>query len=182
MPDRYDDDRDDDRPRGRGRDRDDRPRRRDDRDDDSDDDFDPRPRRAAQVPEKSNAGGLAVSIIALILGTGALLFSFINCIGYYAIYPGALAIVLSALGLILSVRSKGLPAVALVVSVASVGIAYWQGTKIDALKIEAEKAGKQIISDAEKRIKEAEDRQREQERLAKEKADAEKKKKANPDD
>jgi hypothetical protein len=185
MPDRYDDDRDDDRPRGRGRDRDDRPRRRDD---DSDDDFDPRPRRAAEVPAKGGAAGLALSIIALVLGTLALLFSFIPCLGYLAIYPGVVAIILSGLGLFLSVRGKGLPATALAVSVLSVGIAYWQGTRAEKVATDLEKGLKQAGENVEKGLKQGaeelrKERERlEQERLAKEKADAEKKKKANPDD
>jgi hypothetical protein len=129
MPSR-DDDRDDDRPR----------RRRED-----DDDYDPRPR--AEAPAKSNAGGLAMSIVALVLGTCALLFSFIPCLGYLAIYPGAVAIILSVIGLFMSVRSKALPITAVVVSVLSVGIAYWQGERIK----EAAREGERILKEEQER-------------------------------
>jgi hypothetical protein len=95
------------------------------RDDDDDDDFDPKP----TAPAKSNAAGLTLSIIGLVFGTCALLFSFIPCLGYLALYPGIVAAVLSAIGLFVSTQSKSLPITAVVVSILSVGIAYWQGER-----------------------------------------------------
>jgi hypothetical protein len=103
---------------------------RDDRDrDDADDDYDYDQRRAKRAEVKSNATGLALGISGLVLGVLALLFSFIPCVGVLAFWPGIVASALSVLGLVLSIRSKGLPIAALLVSLASVGIAYWQGER-----------------------------------------------------
>jgi hypothetical protein len=124
---------------------DDRPARRRD-----EDDYDPGPGAGPAVP--SNAAGLTLSIIGLVFGTCALLFSFIPCLGYLALYPGIVATILSAIGLFVSTRSKALPITALVVSVLSVGIAYWQGERI-----------KKAAEEGERILKEEQDR-RERER------------------
>jgi hypothetical protein len=129
------DDRDDDRERGRRRDR-------DDRDDDRDDDYDPRPRRDGEAVPGGTAG-FTISIIALVLGTCALLFAFIPCLGIYAMYPGGFAVLLSILGIVLSKGSKVLGIIAVAVSLAGTGVAYWQYT---ALK----KAAQDVQKDLDK--------------------------------
>ena len=113
--------------------------------DDDDDDFDPKP----TAPAKSNATGLTLSIIGLVLGVLALLFSFIPCLGYYALWPGVVAVILSAIGLATSTAAKQVPIIALVVSVLCCGIAYWQGTRIDKLKDD----GKELIRDINQNLK-----------------------------
>lgn len=165
MPSRDDDDdRDDDRD-----DRDDDRSRRRRRRRDDDDDYDPRP---AAPADKGNAGGLALSIVGLVLGTCALLFSFIPCLGYLAIYPGAVAIIISLVGLFISTRSKGLPLTALVVSVLSVGIAFWQGVRVEEVGKDLKKGAEQFGKDFQKG---ADQMQKEADRLEKERLEREKK-------
>jgi hypothetical protein len=91
-------------------------------------------------PAKSNAAGLTLGIIGLVLGVAALLFSFIPCLGAIAFWPGVAACVLSLLGIFLSVRAKALPIIALVISLAGSGIAYWQSTRAEAFAKEAKDA------------------------------------------
>jgi membrane protein DedA with SNARE-associated domain len=117
--------------------------------DDDDDDFDPKP----TAPAKSNATGLTLSIIGLVLGVLALLFSFIPCLGYYALWPGVVAVILSAIGLATSTAAKQVPIIALVVSVLGCGIAYWQGTRIDKVKDDVKEGFQNLKSDAEKAAK-----------------------------
>jgi hypothetical protein len=137
-----DDDRDDDRPRRRrDEDDDDRPRRRRRRDEDDDEDYDPRP--AAAAPARGNAAGLTLSIIGLVVGTCALLFSFIPCFGALALYPGIVATVLSLIGLFVSTQAKALPITAVAISILSVGIAYWQGERFKQAAIETERVLKE---------------------------------------
>jgi len=74
---------------------------------------------------KTNAGQ-SFGIAGLILGIIALLISFIYCIGFIALIPGVLAIVLSIVGLVQARKgngSQGLIISALVVSIASTVIA-----------------------------------------------------------
>lgn len=149
MPSRgRDDDYDDrdDRPRGRRRDRDDddfedddRPRRRRNRDYDDDDDYEPRP-AAALGDGRSNAAGLTLSIIGLVLGTLSLLLSFIPCVGALALWPGIVSIVLSGIGLVTSVRAKALPITAVAVSALSIGFAVWQRSRVEVVLDEGQKA------------------------------------------
>jgi len=102
-------DREDDAPRSR--------RRQDD-----EDEFEPRHR----TPVKSNDSGLVLGIIGLVFGTFSLLFSAIPCIGMLAFWPGVISAVISALGLLVSVRSRVVPIIALAVSVLAIGISLWQ--------------------------------------------------------
>jgi hypothetical protein len=83
-----------------------------------------------QPPVKSNATGMALGISGLVIGILALLFSFIPCLGALAFWPGVVAVVLSALSVVTSVRAKGLAIAALVVSISSTGVAYWQWTRV----------------------------------------------------
>jgi hypothetical protein len=165
MPSRDDDD--DDRPPPRRRDRDDddddrdRPRRR--RRDDDDDDYDPRP--AAAVA--SNAAGLTLSIVGLVFGTLALLFSFIPCIGALALWPGIVALVLSGIGLFVSVRAKALPITAVAVSALSIGFALWQQARVDKVIDK----GKEAIETMTEKAQQELDRQRERDRLERERLD-----------
>jgi hypothetical protein len=106
MPRNYDDD---DRPRKRPRPRDDddddRPRTRRRPRDDDDDNYDrPRKKRRSKLrAPQTNVLGL----ISLVVGICAVLFSFIPCIGLYAFIPGALGLILGAIGLVLCHTSEG---------------------------------------------------------------------------
>jgi hypothetical protein len=98
---------------------------------------------ASESQQKSNAAGLVLGICGVVLGVAALLFAFIPCLGALAFWPGVVAVILSLLGLFLSVRAKALPIIALVVSLAGTGVAYWQGERVkqaaEELKKELEK-------------------------------------------
>ena len=156
-------DREDDAPRSR--------RRQDD-----EDEFEPRHR----TPVKSNDSGLVLGIIGLVFGTLALMFSFIPCLGMFALYPGILAAILSAIGLFLSVRSKALPAVALAVSIGSIGMALWQESRVKGVGNEIEQKLKEGGEQIDRGLKAQKEKdQLEKERLDKEKKDREKKDKTN---
>ena len=155
------DDRDDDRPR--------RPRR------DDDEDYDPRPAAAAPAG-KGNAAGLTLSIIGLVFGTGALLFSFIPCIGAWALWPGIVALVLSGIGLFVSTAAKALPITAVAVSALSIGFALWQQSRVDKVIDK----GKETVDQIGKDLKQGtEEWRKEMERLEKERIEREKKNKGN---
>lgn len=120
----------------------------------ADDDYDaPAPKEAP----KSNAAGLALSIIGLVLGVCALLFSFIPCLGTLAFWPG---VIISVIGLVVSTSSKALPITAVVVAALGTGIAYWQGTRLEKggdIQKGVEQFGKDVqkgLTEAEKRAQE----------------------------
>lgn len=78
--------------------------------------------------EKSNAGQ-GLGIAGFVLGILALVISFIPCLGMYALFPGIIAIILSAIGFAQANKvngSKGLIIAALVVSILGTLIAGWQ--------------------------------------------------------
>ena len=124
MPRNYDED--DDRPRKRRRPADDededRPRAR--RRVQDEDDYDDRPRRKKKkkkLKPRTNVAG----VIALVIGIGAVLFSFIPCLGLYAVIPGALGVIVGVIGLLISHQSEGryerrLPVIGLSVSAVAI--------------------------------------------------------------
>ena len=78
--------------------------------------------------EKTNAGQ-ALGIAGFVLGLLALIISFIPCLGMYALFPGLIAIVLSAIGMSQASKagaSKGLIIAALVISILGTLIAGYQ--------------------------------------------------------
>jgi tRNA_anti-like len=123
MPRDYDDD--DDRPRRRrtrdnNDDYDDRPRRRSRRDDDYE--------RAPAAPAKQVS---ILGIFSLVKGIGALIASFMPCIGAVAILPGLLGLLLGIIGLVVARKSKGrqgtgLPTTGICISSAAIVIALIQ--------------------------------------------------------
>jgi hypothetical protein len=70
--------------------------------------------------EKINVMGL----VGMILGILAVVISFVPCLGVYAIYPGIVGIIFSALGL--RKVKKGMAIAGLVCSLLGTGIATWQ--------------------------------------------------------
>jgi hypothetical protein len=85
------------------------------------------------MEEQKSTAGKGLGIAGLIIGIIALLISFIPLFGIIAVYVGGLALILSIIGLILAVQkkaSKGLIIAALIISALSVGIAYWQYSRI----------------------------------------------------
>ncbi len=94
--------------------------------------------------EKTNAGQ-GLGIAGFVLGLIALIISFIPCLGMYALVPGIIAIILSAIGFSQANKNngaKGLIIAALVVSILGTIIAGWQyyaishvaNTYVDALE------------------------------------------------
>jgi hypothetical protein len=79
---------------------------------------------------QSSTAGQGLGIAGLILGVIALLIAFIPCIGVLAVVPGAIALILSVIGLTQANRgdgSKGLVVAALVLSALSVVVAIAWG-------------------------------------------------------
>jgi hypothetical protein len=70
--------------------------------------------------EKMNVMGL----VGMILGILAVVISFVPCLGMYAMYPGIVGIIFSALGL--RKVKKGMAIAGLVCSVLGTSIATWQ--------------------------------------------------------
>jgi len=81
------------------------------------------------MTDQQSNNGQGFGIAGLVLGIIALVISFIPCLGMWAIFPGAIAIVLSAIGMSQAAKanaSRGLLIAALVVSIIGTAIAGWQ--------------------------------------------------------
>lgn len=65
-----------------------------------------------------------MGLVGMILGILAVVISFVPCLGMYAMYPGIVGIIFSALGL--KKVKKGMAIAGLVCSVLGTGIATWQ--------------------------------------------------------
>jgi hypothetical protein len=73
--------------------------------------------------------GKGLGIAGLVLGIIAVVFSFVPCLGAYAVFPGALAIVLSAISISQANKAnapKGLAIAGLVCSIVGTSIGAWQ--------------------------------------------------------
>ncbi len=91
---------------------------------------------------KSN-GWKVLGIISVVLAGLSILFSFIPCLGQYAMYSGGLAVLLSGGAFMMANNagaSKTLAIIGLVISIASIGIGYWQHT----LAVKAEEGFKNM--------------------------------------
>jgi hypothetical protein len=78
---------------------------------------------------KESSAGKGLGIAGFVLGLIALIISFIPCLGMYALAPGIVAIILSAIALIQASKSdaeKGLIIAALVISIIGTSIAAYQ--------------------------------------------------------
>jgi hypothetical protein len=78
--------------------------------------------------KKTNAGQ-GLGIAGFVLGLVALIISFIPCLGMYALVPGIIAIILTAIAFSQASKkngAKGLIIAALVVSILGTAIATWQ--------------------------------------------------------
>ncbi len=84
-------------------------------------------------------------IISLILGIVAFLFSFIPCLGMYAIFPGILGIVLGVIGFVMANKvngAKGMVIAGIVLSILGTGVAYFQYKAIGKTVTEIDKVMK----------------------------------------
>lgn len=73
--------------------------------------------------------GMGLGIAGFVLGLVALIISFVPCLGTWALIPGVVGIILSAIALSMATRgngAKGLIIAALIVSIIGTGIAGYQ--------------------------------------------------------
>jgi len=74
-----------------------------------------------------------MGIIALVLGSLSIILSFVPCVGILAFYSGIVAAILSIIALVMAnsaKASKSMAIIALVVSIASVGVGWWQAHRL----------------------------------------------------
>lgn len=102
---------------------------------------------------KSSTGWKVVGIIALVFGILSILFAFIPCLGAYAMYTGILSAILSIVGLVMANNakaSKTISIIALVVSLASIGVGYWRYTQLKQFGASLEKIGNDLSDSLKK--------------------------------
>ncbi|HBF87548.1 MAG TPA: hypothetical protein DDX39_02810 [Bacteroidales bacterium] len=78
--------------------------------------------------EQSKAG-MGLGIAGFVLGIISLIISFIPCLGMYAVYPGIIAVILSAIALSQATKAnaaRGLIIAALIISIVGASIAAYQ--------------------------------------------------------
>jgi len=83
--------------------------------------------------QKPSGGWKVMGIISVVLGGLSILFSFIPCLGAYAMYSGVLATIVSVIAFVLAnsaKASKAMAIIGLVISLASVGVGYWRYTQL----------------------------------------------------
>lgn len=76
-------------------------------------------------------------IISLVLGILAFLFSFVPCLGMYAIFPGVLGLIMGVVAFVMAGKvnaPKGLIIAGVILSVLGTGVAAWQYSKLSELK------------------------------------------------
>lgn len=96
---------------------------------------------------QSTGNGLAIA--GFVVGIASLLFAFIPCLGAYSIYPGAVGVVLSSVGLYLIIKSKnsrGLAIAGLSVSLLAVFLGGFQYLTLKTTIDEASKSFQNIGS------------------------------------
>ena len=84
-----------------------------------------------EVTNKQSNAGQGLGIAGLVLGIIALIISFIPCFGWYALVPGAIAIILSAIAFSQAKKAetaKGMIIAALIISIVATTIAIVQIT------------------------------------------------------
>ncbi len=82
---------------------------------------------------KGSAAGQGLGVAGFVLGLIALILSFIPCLGMYALLPGIIAIIFSAVAFSQASSAnapRGLIIAALVISILGTSIATWQLTAI----------------------------------------------------
>jgi hypothetical protein len=102
------------------------------------------PTQPTQAPAPAGGTWKVLGILSVVLGGLSILFSFIPCLGMYALYSGSFATILSVIALVMANKAKApmtLAIIGLVISLASAGIGYWQRTKLEQLGGELKKVG-----------------------------------------
>ena len=75
-------------------------------------------------------------IISLILGIIAFIFSFIPCLGTFAVIPGILGIILGIVGFVMANKvngGKGMVIAGIILSILGTAVASWQAKKMSEL-------------------------------------------------
>jgi hypothetical protein len=107
------------------------------------------------TPAPKSGGWKVMGIISVILGGLSIILSFIPCVGGLAIYSGILATILSIIALVLAnsaKASKMMAIIALVISVASIGVGYWRAKQLaDAIGSGFDK-GMKALDDSLKKV------------------------------
>lgn len=102
------------------------------------------------TPAPKSGGWKVMGIISVVLGGLSILLSFIPCVGGLAIYSGILATILSIIALVMANSAnapKMMAIIALVISVASIGVGYWRAKQLaDAITGGADKFQHQMDS------------------------------------
>ncbi len=98
-----------------------------------------------------------MGILSVVLGGLSILFSFIPCLGAYAMYSGGFATILSIIALVLANSAKApktMAIIGLVISLLSVGVGVWQYKKLtevgSAFKSAVDRADSTIKADTSK--------------------------------
>lgn len=85
------------------------------------------------TPKPKSGGWKVMGIISVILGGLSIILSFVPCVGVLAIWSGILATILSIIALALAFSAnapKMMAIIALVISIASIGVGYWQAHRM----------------------------------------------------
>ena len=83
--------------------------------------------------QKPSGGWKVMGILSVVFGGLSILFSFIPCLGAYAMYSGVLATIISVIAFVVAnsaKASKTMAIIGLVISLASVGVGYWRYTQL----------------------------------------------------
>ena len=81
-------------------------------------------------------------IISLVLGIVAFVFSFIPCLGIYAIYPGIIGVVLGVVGFVMANKvngEKGVVIAGIILSLLGTAVAFYQYQRLEKAAHELEK-------------------------------------------
>jgi len=96
---------------------------------------------------KTSHTGQGLGVAGLVLGIIALIISFIPCLGMWALIPGIIAIVFSAIAFSQANKvnaAKGLVIAALAISIVGTAIAGWQMYMLKNASTHIEKFGKEL--------------------------------------
>lgn len=97
-----------------------------------------------------STAGKGLGIAGFVVGVVAMILSFVPCFGMYALFPGIIGIVLSAVSIKQASKAnaaKGLAIAGLVCSLLGTAIAYGQFSAVDKAVGDIDKAGKKFKKD-----------------------------------
>jgi uncharacterized membrane protein YphA (DoxX/SURF4 family) len=83
--------------------------------------------------QKPSGGWKVMGIISVVLGGLSILFSFVPCLGAYAMYSGVLAAIISIVAFVMANSAKApktMAIIGLLISLASIGMGYWRYTQL----------------------------------------------------